>query len=256
MHKLLLFTFTVLLPAVVVGISNFGVFPDSAWAATLMLVVTVGIAAIFTWQSGSATQKISRYCIAADFVIAAILCVNLGSHWLLAREVAAAKQGVEERHSEEDREEKRRADDTERQLKLKEADAKLQYAEAARLRRLPFSERRSAMSATKSEPTKPPTMQPMTLAPLGGAVAQMRAKLSPEQVRESWWWKLTALAFAECFASVLAGAILAGIWEWDRNRDGIADHLQRPASRVEQVEDLEALYVRPIGRLEGKEPRR
>jgi hypothetical protein len=25
---------------------------------------------------------------------------------------------------------------------------------------------------------------------------------TPEQVRESWWWKLTALAFAQCFASV------------------------------------------------------
>jgi len=32
-------------------------------------------------------------------------------------------------------------------------------------------------------------------------------------VFRSWRWKLTALAFAECFASVLAGAILAGIWE-------------------------------------------
>ena len=29
--------------------------------------------------------------------------------------------------------------------------------------------------------------------------------------------------------SVLAGAILAGIWEWDRNRDGIPDRLQQPA---------------------------
>jgi hypothetical protein len=52
--------------------------------------------------------------------------------------------------------------------------------------------------------------------------------LTPEQVRESWWWKLTALAFAECFASVLAGAILAGIWEWDRNHDGIPDDKQQP----------------------------
>jgi|GEM_PF-3944505 len=53
-------------------------------------------------------------------------------------------------------------------------------------------------------------------------------RLTPEQVRESWWWKLTALAFAECFASVLAGAILAGIWEWDKNRNGVPDHLEQP----------------------------
>jgi hypothetical protein len=47
-------------------------------------------------------------------------------------------------------------------------------------------------------------------------------------VFRSCWWKLTALAFAECFASVLAGAILAGIWEWDRDHDGVLDHLQQP----------------------------
>lgn len=234
MLKPLLFTFIVLLPAVVVGISNFGVFPDSAWAATLMLIVTVGVAAIFTWQSGSATPKIVRYCICADFVIAAILCVNLGSHWLLAREVAAAKQGVEERHVEEDREDRRAKERTERELELKKADAdlaaanaRLQNAESRRLAQLPRSERRSSITAPKAEPTKAPALQPLSLVP-HGAKAELKARLTPEQVRESWWWKLTALAFAECFASVLAGAILAGIWEWDRNRDGIDDRLQQP----------------------------
>lgn len=227
MRKLILFCFTVLLPAVVVGISNFTVFPDSSWAATIMLIVTVGIAAVFTWQSGDATSKIARYCICADFIIAAILCVNLGSHWLLAREVSAARQGVEERHAEEDREEKRRASETERQLALKKAEADLQNAEARRLARLPRSERRSALITPKPEPAKTPTLQPMTLVPLGMVTSIGSARLTPEQVRESWWWKLTALAFAECFASVLAGAILCGIWEWDRNRDGIPDHLQQ-----------------------------
>lgn len=227
MRKLILFCFTVLLPAIVVGISNFTVFPDSSWAATLMLVVTVGIAAVFTWQSGDATPKISRYCIVADFVIAAILCVNLGSHWLLAREVSAARQGMTERHAEEDREEKRKASETERQLALKKVDAELQEVERRRLRLLPRSERRSALDIPKPEPAKTPTLQPMTLVPLGMVASIGSARLTPEQVRESWWWKLTALAFAECFASVLAGAILCGIWEWDRNKDGIADHKQQ-----------------------------
>jgi len=219
-RKLILFSFIVLLPAIVVGISNFGVFPDSAWAATLMLVVTVGVAGIFTWQSGEATDKISRYCIIADTVIAVILCANLGSHWLLAREVSAARQGVQERHAEENREEERKAAETDRQLALKKAEADLQNAERRRLAALPRSERRSAISAPRVEPK--PTIQPLTIASMG------KIRQTPEQVRESWWWFLTALAFAECFASVLAGAILAGIWEWDRNRDGIADHLQLP----------------------------
>ena len=73
----------------------------------------------------------------------------------------------------------------------------------------------------------------MSLVP-PGSVAAVSApvatpRLTPEEVRKNWWWKLTALAFAECFASVLAGAILSGIWEWDKNKNGVPDHLEKPA---------------------------
>lgn len=228
-QKLILFNFIVLLPAIVVGVSNYVAFPDSFLSATLMLVVTVGVSAIFTWQSGNATPKISRYCIIADIVICLILCFNLGAHWLLAREVSAAKQGVEERHVEEDRRDQRKAAEVERELALKKAEADLQNAERRRLAQLPRSERRSAISAVKPAPT----IQPLNLVAPGLAAASLpSARLTPDQVRESWWWKLTTLAFAECFASVLAGAILAGIWEWDRNHDGIADHLQATAKKA------------------------
>lgn len=243
MRKLILFCIIVLLPAVVVGISNFHVFPDSSWAATIMLLVAVGAAAIFTWQSGDATPKISRYCIAADFVVCLILCANLAAHWILAREVSAAKQGVFERHTEEDRDDRRAAERTERELALRKAEAELAKeqaraanAERRKLLQLPLSERR-AMPTPKVEPTIAP-IKPLALVPDGAATVAVavpvaaaapaiRPKLSPEQVRESWWWTLTALAIAEVAASVLAGAILAGIWEWDRNKDGIPDHLQR-----------------------------
>ena len=172
----------------------------------------------------------------ADFVICLILCLNLGSHWLLAREVSAAKQGVVERNADEDRQ-------LERTLALKKADVELANAQAAaanaerrRLAQLPVSQRRSAAPKPepKPEPTKAATIQPLSFAP-SGAIAMSVApvvsplRLTPEQVREKWWLWLTALAFAEVFASVLAGAILAGVWEWDRNPDGIADDEQKPA---------------------------
>jgi len=241
MRRLLLYATVVLLPAVIVGISNFAVFPDSAWQATLMLVVTLGASAIFTWQSGNATPKIARYCIVADFVICAILCANLAGHWILAREVSAAKQGVVERHAEEDRDDRRKTADAERQLALKKAEAeltaaniKLANAERRRLAQLPIAERRSMLSAPTPEPTQTnaPIIAPMSLVP-PGSVATVSApiavpRLTPDQVRDSWWWRLTALAIAECVAGVLAGAILAGVWEWDRNHDGIPDHLQKP----------------------------
>jgi len=87
------------------------------------------------------------------------------------------------------------------------------------------------MSAPKAEPTTP-VVAPMSLVPPGSVAvsASITAtpRITPEQVRESWWWTLTALAIAEVAASVLAGAILAGIWEWDKNRNGVPDHLERP----------------------------
>ena len=66
MRKLLIFTFTVLLPALIVGVSNFSVFPDFSFIATVMLVITVGVAGVFTYFSSDAMPVIRRYCVKAD----------------------------------------------------------------------------------------------------------------------------------------------------------------------------------------------
>ncbi len=229
--KAFLFIVIVVLPAVVIGVSNLKVFPDSIWAATIMLIVTVGVAAVFTYHSGSATRRIARYCILADIGICIILSVNLGGHWLLDREITGAQKGLVERHAEEDRESKRQAEQTDQRLKIAEAEkqvlaaqAKAAYAERQRLAELPVRERRSVLSAPTVEPKPSATMKPLGIATMTAAAPG--PKLTPEQVRTKWWAFLTALAIAECAASVIAGSVLTAIWEWDRNRDGIADHLQ------------------------------
>ena len=238
--KAFLFTLIVVLPAVVIGVSNFKVFPDSIWAATIMLGVTVGVAAVFTYHSGNATPKIARYCILANIALCVILSTNLGGHWLLDREITAAQKGVTERHAEEDRESKRQADQTDQRLKIAEAERELLTAQARaanaerrRLAELPRSERRSVFSAPSTEVKPSATIKPLGIAATVAA-ANTPAKalrLTPEQVREKWWAFLTALAIAECAASVIAGSVLKGVWEWDRNHDGIADHLQGKALR-------------------------
>jgi hypothetical protein len=239
-RKSIIYVFTVLLPVLMVGISNFHVFPDASLLATLMLVVTAGVAGVFTYFSGDATAKVRRYCILADVVICAILCVNLGGHWILAREVSAARQGVEERHIEEEREERRREAEAERQLRLKEAEARLVRdqtkvirEERRRLAQLPPEERRSLLKAppkveTAATPAAVVQIQPLGLAPV--ETAKIHApRMTPDEVRDKWWWFLTALAIAECAASVLAGVVLSGVWEWDRNNVRIPDHLQNGA---------------------------
>lgn len=44
-------------------------FPDSSLSATGMLLITVIVAGVFTWQSADATAKIARYCVIADVII-------------------------------------------------------------------------------------------------------------------------------------------------------------------------------------------
>src|SRR5262245_51209786 len=193
-RKSIIYVFTFLLPALMVGISNFHVFPDASLLATLMLIVTAGVAGVFTCCSGDATAKIRRYCILADVAICAILCANLGGHWILAREVSAARQGVEERHTEEDRELQREKAKTELDIARKQADAELAKqqtaqlnAERRRLAQLPVEQRRLAIAAPMVEPTKTPLIQLMAL--VGPADAKVVAletvpRLTPDAVRE------------------------------------------------------------------------
>lgn len=239
-QKLILFTSIVVLPAILVGVSNFAVFPDAAFVATGMLLITVIVSGVFTFASNNATPKIVRYCVIADVIICVILCLNLGGHWLLAREVSAAKQGIEERHAEEDRELERKKAEAEIEIARKKAEAHQAQADAERARAnagLIEAERRRQLTLPRWQrrdvsPVTAPTAQPTVETPVISAIPTPEAKtpaiakLTVEQVKERWWWYLTALAFAECFASILAGSVLLSIWEWDRNKDGIADHLQ------------------------------
>jgi hypothetical protein len=260
-YKLIIFAFIVVGPAIVVGVSNYTAFPDSFGLATVMLIVTVGVAGVFTWKSSDATPKIVRYCIVSDVIICAVLCANMAGHWILAREVSGAKQGTAERHSEEDREENRKTADLERQLALKKAEAELQLAQAKnaeaerrRLRQLPWEQRYATATVQQSQPAATvPTLEP---APTPEAKAG-KPRLNEEQVRDKWWWFLTALAIAECAASVLAGGILIGVWEWDRNHDGVDDKLQQGTPIKLPVDLQEFPEALPTGRLEtGKDSRR
>jgi hypothetical protein len=82
--------------------------------------------------------------------------------------------------------------------------------------------------------------------------------MTPDEVREKWWWFLTALAIAECAASVLAGAALSGVWEWDRNHGGVSDRLQKgacvdwpqeiPSSKPENLERAGAGKAQNVAR--------
>lgn len=236
-QKMALFCAVILMPAVLIGISNFRVFKDSWIEATIMLVLTVVVTAVFIWNSSKATPKVAKYCHVCGFAAALTLGVNLGGHWLMTREYIAAEKVVASRREEEDRTEKRRAAEDQRALMLKKADLELirstQAAidsDRARLRQLPWYERRSAIaSAPAPAPAPAPEVvasvsAPAPAMPVGvEKVVEVIKRLTPEEVINKWSWFLTIMAYVDAAVSVVLGGLLFAVWEWDRNGNGVND---------------------------------
>lgn len=241
--KLAIFCCTVLLPAVAVGISNYYVFRDSFLIATILLVITVGVAAVTTYYSGAALSKIRKYCLIFDLIIGLVLCINLTSHFLLARDVGAAKDSVEDRHIEEERKAVFKRDQTEQQTKLLTAQADL----------LKQQEKALKMEAVRNDAARRAGVRPLAAVPVApinigpdpessgdslqselAAITKARKidpPMSPEEIKKKWNGWLTFWAFVDVFVAVLGGLVLASIWQWDRNNNGIDDEEeQQPRS--------------------------
>jgi len=213
--------FAVIIPGVLVIAANKTVFPEASWLATGMVVTTIGIAIIFAVASALATPKVRRYVLIATFAIDLVLAGNLAFHWVLAREISGAKQATTERHSEEDRADKRAEAEVKRRKDLLESETKRLKAEAwrnAEARKLGIqAPRGTRISAPASEST----------AETAAAVtATLDKALTVEEVMKYYTPFLLAFAIAELLVSVVAFGICALAWEWDKNGDGIADHLQ------------------------------
>jgi hypothetical protein len=232
--KLAIFVFCVLLPAIGVGISNYIAYPESFWLATILLAVTVGIAGVVAWYSGDATAKVARYCIILHLTIGVVLAINLASHFILAREVSGARMGVQDRHVEEDRQNKFREDETARKKQLLAEQRELEKERARALRmeaiRNDSARRLGYRPPIASNPIPASTVNALpvpTAAVIEEAAKPSVKRMSPEEVLGHWRNWLTAWAFVDMFISILGGLILVGRWEWDTNHNGIPDNIEK-----------------------------
>src|SRR5262245_826286 len=223
------------IPALLVGIANHKVFPDSSWLATGMVIITFGIAVIFAVASEFATPKVKRYVLIASVVLSVELAANLACHWVLAREVSGARQATTARHEDEDRAEARKEAEAKRQRELM-AEQRALTAETARqlryeairndsARRLGMRVARGATVTTQPPPVTLTTPEPA--ASVTPATKPAEASLTVEQVMASWLAWLVGFAIADLLTSVVAFGICGLCWEWDLNHDGIPDHLQK-----------------------------
>lgn len=222
------FIFAVLIPGGLVAYCNHLVFPESSYIAIGMVIVSIGIAGIFTVASSFATAKVRRYILAAHLALCIVLSANLAAHWVLSRQVSGAKQAKAERHEEEDRVDKRRREQVEENLRLMaehralvQADAKRFNAEAWRnntARRLGLPAPRGARPASASEAPALPSLDVPR-------AADTKPRLTVEQVMEKWSERLLWFAIADLLASVVAFGVCALLWEWRRPSDYIVQPL-------------------------------
>lgn len=230
--KALGYIFCVLLPAGAVVYANQRIFPDSSWIATIMVIITCGVAFIFTVASSKATNKTQKYVLLAHLLLLIVLSLNLAAHWLLAREVSAATQATTARHLEEDRAEERADRAVDRMTKLMDGYRGITQAQSG----LANAERRRLQTAINAGLTVPPNSFRPISAPtvnvppeslINGQSGSSAPSLTLEQVMEKWSPRLMYFAIADLLSSVVAFGFLCLFWEWDRNRNGIADHRER-----------------------------
>ncbi|MGH9766095.1 MAG: hypothetical protein ACREAB_01570 [Blastocatellia bacterium] len=224
--------FAVFIPGGLVAYCNHIVFPESSYIAIGMVVVSVGIAAIFTIASAYATPNVRRYCLLALLFLAVVVSINLSAHWVLSREASGAKQATSERHAEEDRMLDQWKTQVDGAAKLAEAQRDMARAEERRLnaeawrnntaRRLGVQAPRGSSVSSSSAPIAMPSIEAPALA-----TKEREGRLTLEQVMKKWSGWLIGLAILDLLASVVSFGICATVWEWDRDGDGVADHLQK-----------------------------
>lgn len=229
--KWVLWALVVLLPALAIAYSTWHVFRDAFPIIALLLTISVGVSAWTVVQSDEPDSRLRQAGLAAKFALAVIGFLNLGAHVQIAREMSGAKEGVVERHTEEDREQERADKEARRQKMLTEARAAETAALTEAMRReaqlnnsLPVRQRKRTVTATVTPEPDPLAEPSPTPAPPKQAVT---VAASPEHVRESWSWWVFFLTILESFVAVVGGAALLVMRHWDGNGNNVADWIER-----------------------------
>lgn len=235
--KLLVFVFAVLLSAIIIAASTYHALPESFWIVLGLLIISVGVAAILNYYSGDATPKIGRYCIISHIALATVMSFGLVIHVLLSREISIAKQNVAEGERREDRIAARRKQEMAQEAELLKSQAEYEKARAQSLRNEAIrndSARRLGITPRQSQASRdvaPPSIALVPAQPADAAIPFPEASApvvaeTPQTIRQKYSGWLLASAILDVIFSILAAVVLVARWEWDRDKDGIADNLQ------------------------------
>lgn len=226
------FLFIVLLPACVVGISNYAIFPELRWQNGVLLAITVGVAFLTHSMASEPVLWLRQLGVAVCIVLGIILCCNTVAHLSYARELNAGRDSQQERNAEEDLTLAREKERAAIQAQLAEAEARRLDAARKVLVQTPAQERASLLSRLNLKAA--PITTPPAPTPKAATVPEHFA--TPEQVRQSWSGTILFLLVLDCVVSIVGGSVVWGARRLDGDNNGVPDFIQDIARNATELE--------------------
>lgn len=234
----IIFAVAVLIPAGIVGSSNYGIFPEMRGTMIALLIVTVGAAALTHNMADEPDQTLRQFGLVAVVLLGFVLYANVVSHVSYQRELLASQVSVGELHAEEDRASALADQAVKRQLELSRAEAERLKAQRSLLLQLPTNQRR--LPAVPSQSAQP-TPGVAIVKPVQGP------KATPAEVRDGWNPRLLWLLVIETGIAILGLLMLFAVRYWDGDGNQVPDWLQRVAQQMTKTEFATA-YPKPFAR--------
>lgn len=217
----------VVIPAIIVGVSSFYLFPDMRWMSTGLLLVTVIIGFLVHRRTSEPVAWLRQVGIVLAAVLGITMGCNLISHVGYTRDLSASNASRTQHLEDETRELAALQTKTQLQKELTEAETKRMGELRRVLIQTPFKQRESLLSKLAvGTPTTAPTAQP---SKPDEPKIPTTPPLTPDQVREEWQPLLLKLLILDVAVSLLCGIVAAYYRQWDGNGNGIPEWIEQVA---------------------------
>lgn len=197
------------------------------WA---ILILVLGFSGYATYKADEPDTTVRQVGIGGKVVLALLGVAALYGHIAMSRELSTSREGYAEYQGKVKFQEKIKADQAQREIELKRAEAdqlaaqaRLEAAEASKLRLLDWGQRRASAAprrtATASSPLKAET------EPTTAAIPEPKMESA---VREEWMGFFQGINLLQILVAVLGALGVSVARHWDRKGiKGVPDWIER-----------------------------
>lgn len=223
------FAALVLMPALIVGVSSYYLFPDMRWMSTGLLLIAVIVAGLVHRRTSEPVPWLRQLGI----ILAAVMCFTMGSNLIshvgYTRDLSAASASRIQRQEDETRELSALETKAKIQRDLTEAETKRIGELRRMLVQTPIKQRETLLSKLAGN-----VPLPLSTPPTTQRQAQL-ATMTPDQVRDEWQPWLLKLLILDVIVSLVCGTVAGYARNWDGDGNGIPEWIEQVArNRTEE----------------------